>query len=333
MKRLAVDAVNLLRQNARSVVRELGLLNDAFFEIDVTLAERHLLIELNTLLSPTIGDIAERLLLDKSTVSRLIAKAVKKGYVVYVADTKDKRKRCLQLTEKGRKVLNEFERIAFKQSNDALHTLTQEEIEIVYRGIELYSQALKNARIRNRETTNIITPKNRLITEIYRELQNAGFTLDLFVNDDEKQLYDIFRQVVDTGDFFPYKSSSVEEFKRHFFGPHSHVYVCHSETEVAGGFYIKQNYSGRSSHIANAAYMLKDSYRGQGLGTLLVKASLQIAKVLGFEAMQFNMVLQQNSSAIKLYQKLGFEIVGTIPEAIRNDDGSAQDGYVMFRKL
>ena len=82
MKHLSDQQINSLRQNARSVVRELGLLNDAYFEVGVTLAERHLLIELSSSQEPlTAGDIAERLLLDKSTVSRLVAKAVKKGFI------------------------------------------------------------------------------------------------------------------------------------------------------------------------------------------------------------------------------------------------------------
>lgn len=63
------------------------------------------------------------------------------------------------------------------------------------------------------------------------------------------------------------------------------------------------------------------------------KASLHIAKDQGFQAMQFNMVLSQNKLAVKLYQKLGFNIAGTLPEAVRNPDGSYQDGYVMYRKL
>src|SRR5476651_653301 len=102
MKNISNEAVNLLRQNARSVVRELGLLNDAYFDVGVTLAERHLLIELTTCSSPTMGEIAERLLLDKSTVSRLIAKAVKKGYVKCSSDKTDKRKRFLEFTEQGK---------------------------------------------------------------------------------------------------------------------------------------------------------------------------------------------------------------------------------------
>jgi ribosomal protein S18 acetylase RimI-like enzyme len=79
--------------------------------------------------------------------------------------------------------------------------------------------------------------------------------------------------------------------------------------------------------------MIRKSHRGRGLGAFLVKASLEIAKDLGFRAMQFNMVLSQNFVAIKLYQKLGFNIVGTIPSAVRNPDGSYQPGYVLHREL
>ena len=119
MENILSEEVNLLRHNARSVVRELGLLNDAYFEIGVTLAERHLLIELTNCTYPTMGEIAERLLLDKSTVSRLIAKAVKKGYIECSSDEKDKRKRFLHLTELGRKTLHTFEPIAFNQTKEA----------------------------------------------------------------------------------------------------------------------------------------------------------------------------------------------------------------------
>ena len=149
MEILSSEAVNLLRQNARSMVRELGLLNDAYFSIGVTLAERHLLIELNSSSTPTVGEIAERLLLDKSTASRLISKAVKKGYVKYSSDKQDKRKRILELTETGRKVLHAFEPIAFNQTKEALLTLTEDEIKTVYQGIALYAKGLKNSRLRS----------------------------------------------------------------------------------------------------------------------------------------------------------------------------------------
>lgn len=162
MKNLSKEEINLLRQNARNVVRELGLLNDAYFDIGVTLAERHLLIELSSCLFPTVGDIAERLLLDKSTASRLIAKAVKKGYIKYSTDENDKRKRFLQFTEIGRKVLNDFEPIAFNQTKEALLTLTEDEIKTVYRGIELYAKGLNTSRLRSKITLTKITAQDSI---------------------------------------------------------------------------------------------------------------------------------------------------------------------------
>lgn len=336
MERFLDEKIDLLRHNARSVVRELGLLNDAYFEIGVTLAERHLLIDLSSCSCPTMGEIAERLLLDKSTASRLIAKAMKKGYIKSTLDSNDKRKRFLHLTELGRKTLEAFEPIAFNQTKQALLTLLPEERELAHKGIALYAKGLKTSRLQNQAAHAMLNEKSVIsenLGDISIKLSEKGLSLTLFKQEDENSLYDIFRNVVDSGVEFPYESNSIQEFYRQFFAPSSKVYVCRSSNEIVGGFYIRPNFSGRCNHIANAAYMIKDSHRGQGIGTLLVNASLEIAKNLGFQAMQFNMVLSQNIIAMKLYEKLGFKIVGTIPQAIRNPNGSFQDGYILFRML
>lgn len=334
MADLSNTAVNELRRNARNVVRELGLLNDAYFEIGVTLAERHLLIELVESPSPTMGEIAERLFLDKSTISRLISKAVKKGYIACIPDEKDKRKRFLQMTEIGKQTLRAFEPIAFNQTKQALLTLTDKEIEAVYKGVALYAKGLKSSRTNEKVNAEQLTHQIESLSEISTRLNQMGYTLRLFEPKDEIDLYDIFREVVDAGSQFPYECSSMEEFHKQFFNRQGQVYVCHTlDGKVIGGFYLRPNFSGRSNHIANAAYMICSRCRGKGVGSLLIKASLHLARDIGFRGMQFNMVLSQNTLAVKLYQRLGFVIVGTIPEAVRNPDGSYQEGYVMYRKL
>jgi putative acetyltransferase len=148
VKHISGEQVDRLRQAMRMVVRELGLLSEAYFDIGVTLAERHLLIELQSVPQLTVGDIAERLLLDKSSASRLIAKAAKKGFVAYSRDAKDKRKRWLKITAPGRKTLAAFEPFAQKQVVDALKTLSEEEVKLVYQGVSLFSRGLTEARMR-----------------------------------------------------------------------------------------------------------------------------------------------------------------------------------------
>jgi ribosomal protein S18 acetylase RimI-like enzyme len=57
---------------------------------------------------------------------------------------------------------------------------------------------------------------------------------------------------------------------------------------------------------------------------------LNEARRLGFRAMQFNYVISTNTAAIRLWQDLGFEIVGTLASAFRHPDNGYFDVYVMF---
>ena len=145
--KISHQEIEALRVAARVVVRELGLLADAYHDVGITLAERHLLTELSQASSLTASTIAERLLLEKSTVSRLVAKAMQKGFVAYSVDTNDKRRRCLEITQAGLKTLAAIEPIAQAQVKEALLTLTQEEIQIVQLGMKLFAKGLGNARM------------------------------------------------------------------------------------------------------------------------------------------------------------------------------------------
>jgi DNA-binding MarR family transcriptional regulator/L-amino acid N-acyltransferase YncA len=332
MENLSVHAINQLRQNARCVVRGLGLLNDAYFEIGVTLAERHLLLELYQT-TPTMGEIADRLLLDKSTVSRLIDKAEKKGYVQCVPDRKDKRKRFLVITSKGTETVNTFEPIAFNQTKEALTALNSQEIETVYKGMALYARGLKSSRLKQNDTP-LAYQQIESSQQVVQQLTKLEVTVTPFTQNDEDGLYAIFQEVVDSGSQFPYECSSRQEFHRQFLQLPERVYVCHNATgEVIGGFYIRPNFPGRASHIANAAYMMRANARGRGIGSLAIKASLHLACSFGYQTMQFNLVLSKNVLAVKLYERLGFTITGTIPNAVRSGDNSYQDGYIMHRSL
>jgi RimJ/RimL family protein N-acetyltransferase len=49
--------------------------------------------------------------------------------------------------------------------------------------------------------------------------------------------------------------------------------------------------------------------------------------------MQFNLVISSNSAAVHVWQKLGFAIVGTIPEAFNHRELGYIDAHVMYRSL
>jgi L-amino acid N-acyltransferase YncA len=168
------------------------------------------------------------------------------------------------------------------------------------------------------------------LADIEMLLAGRGLVLRPLATADAGPLYQIFRQLVEVGGHFSYGSSSWEEFQRQFLGPASQLFVCKRDDVVIGGFYIRPNDSARN--VANAGYMLAAEDQGQGLGRLLVMASLQLAWQMGYQAMQYNRVLSQNQIAVSLYRKLGFEIVSG-PNAVLTTDGSHQDCYIMYRQL
>lgn len=85
-------------------------------------------------------------------------------------------------------------------------------------------------------------------------------------------------------------------------------------------------------HRCDVAIALYQEYWGNGIGEILLKTVLEVAKKLGFEQAELD-VVSTNSSAISLYQKLGFEKYGSFPDFIKSSDGSFTDGDWMMKKL
>ena len=112
-----------------------------------------------------------------------------------------------------------------------------------------------------------------------------------------------------------------------------HTYVLESKGKILGTYFIKPNHPDLGSHIANAGYMVHPDYHGQGIGKLLCEHSMAEAEKHGFIAMQFNMVVSTNEGAIKLWQKCGFRIIGTIPKAFDHQSLGLVDAHIMYKDL
>jgi ribosomal protein S18 acetylase RimI-like enzyme len=79
--------------------------------------------------------------------------------------------------------------------------------------------------------------------------------------------------------------------------------------------------------------MVAPDARGQGIGRAMGEHCVSEARRLGFRAMQYNFVVSTNEAAVRLWQKLGFEIVGNLPGAFHHPEKGYVDVYVMFRSL
>jgi len=139
--------IQKVRESSRQIVRELGLLgNESPFELP--LSYRHVLIELDLRGQLTQLELTALLILDKSTVSRMIKKLVNYKLVATAIAESDKRYRLLTLTATGKKVVGGIHQSAIANVGRALKRLSLQEREQVERGLALYATALENSRLK-----------------------------------------------------------------------------------------------------------------------------------------------------------------------------------------
>lgn len=111
------------------------------------------------------------------------------------------------------------------------------------------------------------------------------------------------------------------------------TYVAELDGKIVGTFFLKANQPDSGSHIVNAGYMISQHHQGRGIGKTMAEFSFMEAKRLGFKAMQFNYVVKSNTVAVNLWKKLGFEVVGEVPEAFFHPNLGLTNILVMYRKL
>jgi len=85
--------------------------------------------------------------------------------------------------------------------------------------------------------------------------------------------------------------------------------------------------------VANCGYITDPAVAGKGVARRMAEHSIELARSQGFRAMQFNFVVSTNERAVRLWQSLGFEIVGRLPLAFRHPSLGYVDALVMFQAL
>lgn len=158
---------------------------------------------------------------------------------------------------------------------------------------------------------------------VIREISPAEFPI----------VWPLFRSVVAAGDTYSYPPDmSFEDARALWTTPPARTFVAERDG-VLGCYLLKPNQPGLGDHVANAGYMVAAQARGQGVASAMCEHSLEQARRDGFTAMQFNFVVASNATALRLWQRHGFDIVGRVPAAFRHATLGPTDIYIMHRLL
>ena len=151
---------------------------------------------------------------------------------------------------------------------------------------------------------------------------------------DFKQIWVFFKDIIADAETYAFSPDLTEDdaFQLWMETP-LQTFVAEENGCILGTYYIKENQSGPGGHVANCGYMVSPMSRGKGIATQMCVHSQEFAVNAGFYAMQFNSVVSTNVGAVRLWQSLGFSIVGTLPKAYHHKTDGFVDSYVMYKWL
>jgi len=156
-----------------------------------------------------------------------------------------------------------------------------------------------------------------------------------FVEGDWPRVWPIVREVVQAQETFAYDPAMTAAQAHDLWieAPPGLTVVAVEGDRVLGTAKMGTNRPGPGSHVSTASFMVAADARGRGVGTALCRFALDWARGRGYAGMQFNAVVESNRSAVELYERHGFRVIGTVPRAFAHPALGRVGLHVMYRDL
>lgn len=151
---------------------------------------------------------------------------------------------------------------------------------------------------------------------------------------DADDIWSILAPVIRAGETYALdREMSRDDALAYWLGRDKETFVAEDDGKLVGTYYMRSNQAGGGRHVCNCGFVTRSDAAGRGTARRMCEHVLAHARSRGFKAMQFNFVIATNTRAIRLWQALGFEIVGRLPRAFAHPTLGAVDALVMFKEL
>lgn len=275
-----------IRAASRQFVRELDILDGKGCIKSFTLSECHLLMELDVQGSATGKELARLLVLEKSTVSRIIASLESKNLIRHLPDPVDRRRKPLVLTPPGQHLVVEIHQLADQQVNEALSFMANDQQAAISDALATYARAL--TYVRRSEGYNI-----RRITA-----RDDGAVAQIIIA--------VMTEFDATGEGYSILDEEVQEMSSHYDVEGACYFVVTSGEQVLGCGGVAQLAGGDPDTCELRKMYFLPELRGRGMGIKLILRCLETARKLGYRYCYLE-TLESMHQARHLYRKLGFK--------------------------
>jgi L-amino acid N-acyltransferase YncA len=152
--------------------------------------------------------------------------------------------------------------------------------------------------------------------------------------EDADALWAILSPVIRAGETYALEPAmSRADALAYWMGADRETFVAEADGAILGTYYLRTNQPGGGAHVCNCGYMTAAAATGRGVARAMCAHSIETARARGYRAMQFNFVVSTNERAVRLWESMGFAIVGRLPGAFRHPVQGFVDALVMHRTL
>ena len=166
-------------------------------------------------------------------------------------------------------------------------------------------------------------------------MKSFGMIIRPYQDQNWPLVWTIIKPVFRTGETYAFSPDISEEQARLVWieKPEITFVAVGEDSDILGTYYLKPNQPTLGAHVCNCGYIVAEGARGRGIASAMCEHSLREAATRGYRAMQYNLVVSTNDTAVQLWKKHGFEIIGTLPKSFRHARLGYVDAHVMYKQL
>ncbi|MCH4306400.1 helix-turn-helix domain-containing GNAT family N-acetyltransferase [Enterobacter asburiae] len=287
--------VSVIRRSSRLMVRELGFMASTLASTNYSPSAVHTLVEIALRKEMTASQLVQLLGLDKSSVSRMLARLIAAGELEEVTSPEDARAKSLRLTAKGHETVSKINTFSNDRVFSAIKSLAPAQQQTISEGLSLYANALLACR----ETGSDMRPDELTIVQgdipgmIGRVAEMHGI---------------YYAREHHFGRFFEAKvATGVAEFSDRLDKPCNQIWLAVMNGRIVGSVAIDgEDLAPGEAHLR--WFILDDGCRGHGVGKKLLTEAMRFCDSVGFSAVHL-WTFNKLTAARRLYESFGFTLV------------------------
>lgn len=283
-----------VRDASRRMVRELGFMQPTLAVTDLPPSAVHAIIEIGSQGCLTASQLGRILLLEKSTISRMLARLVERGLIEERPSETDGRAKNLSLTPDGHALLGDINRFADLRVGKALQALNGISRQRVVGGLADYADALRAVHDRSGSPPAAIDIHEGFLPgAIGRIAEMHGR---------------YYAREWAMGSFFEARvASGLAEFSQRLDRPGNRLWLALLAGEIVGSIAVDGEDLGEGkAHLRWV--IVDDGLRGSGTGRRLLAAAVKFCDEQGFSEIRL-WTFTGLDAARKLYEAAGFALV------------------------